>query len=305
MREGQASARPREGGRPRPPKTRRVGTRALPVADTKTGATLGGFAYEYDAVGCIVAHSHSLGGATYYPLTDVQGTVWGYVDSSNNIVARWQYDAWGNVVDESVSVPALAKLRYRFQGREWSATTGLINFRMRWYDSETGRWHSKDPIGISGGLNLYAFCGNDAINYDDSIGLIAFSIRLGPSILLENGPKILPPRPMPSPLMRGWRPGRPIPKDFKPPVNPKANWHNPKTGESLHDDMGHPPPEGPHFDYINPKGEHFRWFPDGRIIPKPSRTMPPTAPNNQGSPQKSESGNGDGGSNGRCNVLYA
>lgn len=57
---------------------------------------------------------------THYPLTDIQGTVWGYAHSANNVVARWTYDAWGNVLDESVSIPALATLRYRFQGREWS-----------------------------------------------------------------------------------------------------------------------------------------------------------------------------------------
>ena len=78
-----------------------------------------------------------VGDASYYPLADIQGTVWGYVDSQNNVVARWRYDAWGSVVDESVSVPALASLRYRFQCREWSAATGLVNFRMRWYDPET------------------------------------------------------------------------------------------------------------------------------------------------------------------------
>ena len=85
-------------------------------------------------------------GATYYPLTDIQGTVWGYVDSQNSIVAQWRYDAWGNAVGGNVSVPALAKLRYRFQGREWSAATGLLNFRMRWYDSKTGRWSLTPPM---------------------------------------------------------------------------------------------------------------------------------------------------------------
>ena len=112
-----------------------------------------------------------IGGANYYPLTDIQGTVWGYVDSANNVVARWQYDAWGNVVDEDVSVAALATLRYRFQGRELSAATGLVHFRNRWFDCETGRWLSKDPIRLSGGLNLYAFCGNDPVNCTDSLGL--------------------------------------------------------------------------------------------------------------------------------------
>ena len=115
----------------------------------------------------------TVGGATYYALTDIQGTVWGYVDSQNNVVARWQYDAWGNVVDEEVAPSAapLARLRYRFQGREWSAATGLINFRMRWYDAETGRWLSKDPIRLNGGLNLYAFCGDDPENRKDPWGL--------------------------------------------------------------------------------------------------------------------------------------
>ena len=67
----------------------------------------------------------------------------------------------------------LAAIRYRFQGREWSAATGLTNFRMRWYDSETGRWLSKDPIGLSGGLNLYAFCGNNPICRIDVYGTLS------------------------------------------------------------------------------------------------------------------------------------
>jgi len=111
-----------------------------------------------------------IGDNVYYPLTDIQGTVWGYVDSQNNVVARWTYDAWGNVPSEEVSVSALASLRYRFQGREWSEVTELINFRMRWYDAETGRWLSTDPIGLSGGLNLYVFCCNDSINSMDAFG---------------------------------------------------------------------------------------------------------------------------------------
>ena len=58
--------------------------------------------------------------STYYALTDVQGTVWGYADTGDNVVARWTYDAWGNVLSEDCAVPALATIRYRFQGREWS-----------------------------------------------------------------------------------------------------------------------------------------------------------------------------------------
>ena len=113
-----------------------------------------------------------IGSRTYTALTDVQGTVWGYADASGNIVARWTYDAWGSVLSEEVDASAaeLRAVRYRFQGRECSAATGLANFRMRWYDAVTGRWLSKDPIGLSGGLNLYAFCEGDPINQLDCMG---------------------------------------------------------------------------------------------------------------------------------------
>ena len=90
----------------------------------------GGVSYTYDAAGNRTTIDNLLavkvGGASYYPLTDIQGTVWGYIDSQNNVVARWQYDAWGNVVEEEISstATALASLRYRFQCRECSAATG-------------------------------------------------------------------------------------------------------------------------------------------------------------------------------------
>ena len=71
-----------------------------------------------------------------------------------SVVARFEYDAWGNILSATSSVPALARNRYRFQCREWSAATGLVNFRARWYDAVTGRWLSKDPIGLSGGLTI-------------------------------------------------------------------------------------------------------------------------------------------------------
>ena len=50
---------------------------------------------------------------------------------------------------------------------------------MRWYDPETGRWLSKDPIGLSGGLNLYAFCGNDAIDNSDYEGTVVIAVGGG------------------------------------------------------------------------------------------------------------------------------
>ena len=41
---------------------------------------------------------------------------------------------------------------------------------MRLVVTETGRWLSKDPIGLNGCLNLYAFCDNKPILYMDPYG---------------------------------------------------------------------------------------------------------------------------------------
>jgi uncharacterized protein RhaS with RHS repeats len=51
------------------------------------------------------------------------------------------------------------------------ATTGLYYYGYRFYDPETGRWPSRDPIGERGGVNLYGFVGNDPVRRWDYLGL--------------------------------------------------------------------------------------------------------------------------------------
>jgi HK97 family phage portal protein len=53
-----------------------------------------------------------------------------------------------------------------------------------------------------------------------------------------------------------------------PPESGRGNWHNEDTNESLHPDLDHAPPEGPHWDYIDPNGRSWRLYPDGRTEPK-------------------------------------
>lgn len=76
------------------------------------------------------------------------------------------FDENDNILSES----AIGN-RILFQGREYDWDTGFYYFRARWYDPDTGRWLSKDPIGISGGLNQYVFCGNNPVNRIDPSGL--------------------------------------------------------------------------------------------------------------------------------------
>ena len=52
----------------------------------------------------------------------------------------------------------------------------------RAYDPATGRWLSRDPIGESGGINLYGYVSNSPVNYMDSIGLWQVTIGGGAGV---------------------------------------------------------------------------------------------------------------------------
>jgi RHS repeat-associated protein len=118
---------------------------------------------------------------TFYAIKDHLGSVQTLVDSNGTVVESYRYDAYGNTTILSSTLSPLTSSqfgnRYLFQGREYSAATSLYNFRARWYDSQTGRWLSNDPIGISGGLNLYEFCGNNPVNFMDPMGLAEVKTR--------------------------------------------------------------------------------------------------------------------------------
>ena len=51
------------------------------------------------------------------------------------------------------------------------------------------------------------------------------------------------------------------------PGGARGSWYNPGTRESLHPDLDHPEPIGPHYDWKSPCGS-YRVFEDGRVDPK-------------------------------------
>ncbi len=113
-------------------------------------------------------------------------TVHAFTDETGAIVESYSYDAWGNVLavydSAGIEIPnqkSQISNRFLFQCREYSWATRLYNFRARWYDPATGQWLSNDPIGISGGLNQYVFCGNDPVNYVDPEGFESYYLTAG------------------------------------------------------------------------------------------------------------------------------
>ena len=64
---------------------------------------------------------------------------------------------------------------FRFSTKYEDTETGLLYYGYRYYNAETGRWSSRDPIGEEEGLNLYMMIENDAINTWDMLGLYTLS----------------------------------------------------------------------------------------------------------------------------------
>jgi uncharacterized protein RhaS with RHS repeats len=46
----------------------------------------------------------------------------------------------------------------------------VADYTYRYYDPQTGRWPSRDPIEEEGGVNLYGFVGNDGLDWIDFLG---------------------------------------------------------------------------------------------------------------------------------------
>ena len=88
---------------------------------------------------------------------------------TTSVVNHRVYDAFGNLTSQS---NAAVDCLFGFTGRPTDDGTGLQNNLQRWYDPQTGRWASEDPIGFEGGdANLYRYVGNSGVNHADPTGL--------------------------------------------------------------------------------------------------------------------------------------
>jgi len=111
----------------------------------------------------------------YTACTEVNGNLTGFIEASAGaLAARFDYDAFGNVVtDWSAPGHNAAEIsQIRFSTKFQDPETGWLFYGYRWYDPVNGRWTAKDPIAEAGGLNLYGMVGNDAVNSVDVLGHI-------------------------------------------------------------------------------------------------------------------------------------
>ena len=101
---------------------------------------------------------------------DGNGNVAGLVNAADGAVsANYEYGPFGESIRAS---GVFAKNNpYRFSTKYQDAESDLLYYGHRFYNPSTGRWPNRDPLGELGGINLYGFVRNSAVNLYDPLGL--------------------------------------------------------------------------------------------------------------------------------------
>lgn len=112
---------------------------------------------------------------TAYLHTDHLGTPRLATDANQQVVWRWDSDAFGTEKpehdDEVDDDHKDITVNLRFAGQYFDKETKLHYNWNRYYDPKTGRYVTSDPIGLEGGLNTYLYARANPLRYTDPTGL--------------------------------------------------------------------------------------------------------------------------------------
>jgi len=103
---------------------------------------------------------------TRHFLTDVLGSTLALADGSGAVQTEYTYEPFGKTTVSGAS----SANGLQFTGRE-NDGTGLFYYRARYVDPLAQRFIAEDPIGLEGGLNLFAYAGNMPTLLFDPLGL--------------------------------------------------------------------------------------------------------------------------------------
>jgi RHS repeat-associated protein len=105
--------------------------------------------------------------AVYSVVPDHSGCPRELVGTDGQLAWSARYRLWG--APDQISLGG-ARCSHRFAGQWCDEETGLHYTRYRYYDPETGRFISPDPLRVRGGFNLFSYA-RDPVNWVDPYGL--------------------------------------------------------------------------------------------------------------------------------------
>ena len=94
-------------------------------------------------------------GTWYCYGTDLSKNVTEVYKNNGTIATAYTYAPFGQVVASGSTTQPL-----QWSSEYYDTELGLVYYNYRHYNPKDGRWINRDPIGIEGGYNLYAYVGN-------------------------------------------------------------------------------------------------------------------------------------------------
>ncbi len=111
---------------------------------------------------------HTSAGGTCYAF-DPQGSTSRRLAANGSILSTSTFDAFGVTATNDTSGDPFGGFGAQY-GYCSDFETGLQLLGMRYYDTMTGRFVTRDPIGYEGGVNLNAYGGNNPVGNVDPDG---------------------------------------------------------------------------------------------------------------------------------------
>ena len=144
------------------------------LAGEKTGNNV--IIYMYDNNGDIFGFTYN--GTEYYYIKNAQNDVVAIADASGNVVVRYYYNAWGEIIDcvdnTTFELSSINPITYRSYYNDNVVGMDMYYLNSRYYVADWGRFASADGIyDTNTGVlshNMFAYCNNNPVNMIDSEG---------------------------------------------------------------------------------------------------------------------------------------
>ncbi len=136
-----------------------------------TGATQAWYAYGIGS-NAVLNRMNVTSSTRQTLIPDSHGSIAATLDSSTGTTTKIGYQTYGEH-------PGLSSGSFNYTAQRLDAETsgstaepsGLYYYRARMYSPTLGRFLQVDPIGYSGGMNLYVYAANDPLDLTDENGL--------------------------------------------------------------------------------------------------------------------------------------